>query len=348
MNPGWTFPHINPVILDLPGPFALRWYGLMYLVGFGIGYFILQTLARRGRLPLRSEQVGELVGLAALGVIVGGRLGYMLFYNPSGLLRPLEIIKLWEGGLSFHGGLIGVVLAFWWFCRREKIGFLAIADGLVLAAPPGIAAVRLANFINAELYGRIAGEGVPWAMRFPSDPVALRLLGIPPGTPDEIYRAVRAARGAGLWEQVESQIPLRHPSQLYEAACEGVLLFLLLWAVVWLARRYGWKPRPGLLGGLFLIGYGLGRSIVENYRQPDPQFTGPGDPLGTVLGSLTMGQVLSLALLAAGLFVLVQVVRGKGPPGIAWPVRPPGGMEDPQGSGEGEKAGRGTGRGADR
>ena len=327
MNPGWTFPHINPVLLDLPGPFALRWYGLMYLVGFGLGYLILRSLARRDRLPLRSEQVGELVGLVALGVIIGGRLGYVIFYNPSSLLHPLDIIKLWEGGLSFHGGLLGVILAFWWFCRRQQISFLAIADGIVLAAPPGIAAVRLANFVNAELYGRIAGEGVPWAMRFPSDPVALRLLGIPPGTPDEIYHAVQAARQAGLWEQIEAEVPLRHPSQLYEAALEGVLLFAALWAVVWLSRRYGWKLRTGTLGGLFLIGYGLGRSIVENYRQPDPQFTGPGDPLGTVLGPLTMGQILSLAVFIAGLVILVVVARGKGPPGLAWPARPARGEE---------------------
>jgi len=339
VTPGWTFPHINPVLLDLPGPFALRWYGLMYLVGFGLGYLILRALARSGRLPLKPVQVGELVGLVALGVIVGGRLGYMLFYNPSSLLRPLEIIKLWEGGLSFHGGLLGVVLAFWWFCRREKIPFLAIADGIVLAAPPGIAAVRLANFVNAELYGRIAGEGVPWAMRFPSDPVALRLLGIPPGTPDEIYRAAEAARQAGLWSEIESQIPLRHPSQLYEAALEGVLLFALLWAIVWLVRRREWHLPVGLLGGIFLIGYGLGRTVVENYRQPDPQFTGPGDSLGTVLGPLTMGQILSLAVLGAGIFVIVQVVRGKGPPGLAWPARPPVSVAAEADAGEGKNTG---------
>jgi phosphatidylglycerol:prolipoprotein diacylglycerol transferase len=316
------FPHINPVLLELPGPLALRWYGMMYLVGFTIAYWILHRLAARGRLPVTTEQVGEIVGWAALGVIVGGRIGFLLFYAPESLAHPLEWIKLWEGGLSFHGGLAGVVLLVAWYLRRQKIPFLGLADGLVLAAPPGIAAVRLANFINAELYGRVTTAAVPWAMRFPSDPVALRALGLHTSLPDAVYRAVRSARQAGDWAAIEAQIPFRHPSQLYEAALEGILLFLLLWLVVGLARRYGWRLRPGALGGFFLIGYGIFRSLVERYRQPDLQFTGPGDPLGTVLGPLTMGQVLSLVTLLSGLFVLWLVARGHGPQGPAWPVRP--------------------------
>ncbi len=317
----WTFPGINPVLLDLPGPFAVRWYGTMYLVGFAIGYFILRRLSRQGRFPIPGERVGELVGLIALGVIIGGRLGYILFYNPSIFMRPLEIFMLWEGGLSFHGGLIGVVIAFWWFGRRVGVPFLGLVDGLVLAGPPGIAGVRLANFINGELYGRIASETVPWAMRFPTDPVALRLLGAESGRPDVIYRAVKAARASGAWEQIEPQIPLRHPSQLYQAALEGVLLFVGLWAVVLLARRFSWKIRKGVVGGLFLIGYAASRIFVEYFRQPDRQFTGPGDPLGTVLGSLTMGQVLSLGMLAGGILILVMVALGKGPEGLSYPVR---------------------------
>jgi phosphatidylglycerol:prolipoprotein diacylglycerol transferase len=316
------FPIINPVLLELPGPLALRWYGMMYLVGFALAYWILHRLAARGRLPVTTDQVGEIIGWAALGVIVGGRIGFLLFYAPESLAHPLEWIKLWEGGLSFHGGLAGVVLLVAWYLHKQKIPFLGLADGLVLAAPPGIAAVRLANFINAELYGRVTTEAVPWAMRFPSDPVALRALGLHTSLPDAVYRAVRAARQSGDWAAIEAQIPFRHPSQLYEAALEGILLFLLLWLVVGLARRQGWRLRPGTFGGLFLIGYGLFRSLVERYRQPDLQFTGPGDPLGTVLGPLTMGQVLSLITLLAGLFVLWIVARGKGPPGLAWPVRP--------------------------
>jgi len=318
---GWLYPNINPILLELPGPFAIRWYGMMYLVGFTIGFLILRRLAKTGRLPVNVEQVGELLGLLALGVIVGGRLGYVLFYNPSMILsNPLEIFVLWEGGLSFHGGLIGVAAAFWWFARRAGVPFLTMADGIVLAAPPGIAGVRLANFINGELYGRVAAESVPWAMRFPTDPVALRLMGTSTARPEEIYRAVRIARADGSWQQIESQIPLRHPSQLYEAALEGVFLFAALWTLVFMARRFGWKIRKGVLGTLFLIGYGGCRIFVENFRQPDRQFIGPGDSLGTVLGPLTMGQVLSIGMLLAGIIVFVLVVRGRGPEGISCPI----------------------------
>ena len=316
------YPLISPVVVRIAGPFALRWYGLMYIVGFTLGYYLLVRLARRSRLAIEAPYVGELVGWMALGVIVGGRLGYLLFYNPSSFLRPLEVFMLWEGGLSFHGGLVGVVLVLWWFARRRGTTFLALADGIALAAPPGIAAVRLANFINGELYGRLASESVPWAMRFPSDPVARRLLGIQSSLPQDVYEAAKSARASGVWAQIESQIPLRHPSQLYEAATEGLLLFLLVWAVVALARRYRWPLRNGFLSGVFLIGYALARSIVENYRQPDAQFTGPGDPLGTVLGPLTMGQVLSLGLLIGGILVLFIIHRRGASADTGFPMRP--------------------------
>jgi len=318
---GWLYPNINPILLELPGPFAIRWYGMMYLVGFAIGFLILRRLAKTGRLPVNVDQVGELLGLLALGVIVGGRLGYVLFYSPSIIFNnPLEIFVLWEGGLSFHGGLIGVALAFWWFTRRSGVPFLAVADGIVLAAPPGIAGVRLANFINGELFGRVAPDSVPWAMRFPTDPVALRLMGTSAGRPEEIYRAVKLARADGSWQQIESQIPLRHPSQLYEAALEGVFVFSALWTLVFMARRFGWRVRKGVIGALFLIGYAGCRIFVEQFRQPDRQFTGPGDSLGTVLGPFTMGQVLSIGMLLAGVLVLVLVMRGKGPEGVACPI----------------------------
>jgi len=320
---GWLYPNINPILLELPGPFAIRWYGMMYLVGFAVGFLILRRLARTGRLPVPVERVGELLGLLALGVIVGGRIGYVLFYSASSFIEnPLEIFVLWEGGLSFHGGLIGVAIAFWWFTRRTGTTFLTVADGIVLAAPPGIAGVRLANFINGELYGRVAEESVPWAMRFPTDPVALRLMGTDASRPEEIYRAVKMARADGSWAQIEAQIPLRHPSQLYEAALEGVFLFAALWTLVFLARRFAWKIRKGTLGALFLIGYASCRIFVEMFRQPDRQFTGPGDPLGTVLGPLTMGQLLSAGMVLAGVIVLVLVLRGRGPDGIATPIEP--------------------------
>ncbi len=343
------FPHIPPVLLELPGPLAVRWYGLMYVVGFGLGYLILHRLAGKGRLPITTEQVGEIVGWVAVGVIVGGRIGFLLFYAPESLSHPLEWLRLWEGGLSFHGGLAGVVLLLWWYIRKHGIPFLGLADGIVLAAPPGIAAVRLSNFINSELYGRVTTEAVPWAMRFPSDPVALRELGMRTSLPDAVYRAVHQARVDGRWEAIEAQIPWRHPSQLYEAALEGILLFLLLWLVVGLARRGGWRFRPGTFGGLFLIGYGLFRTFVEQYRQPDVQFTGPGDALGTVLGPFTMGQVLSLTVLAAGFFVLWVVASGRGPQGLAWPIRlarEPEVLPEPSPSAGKKRDGRGPGPGA--
>ncbi|MFO7768881.1 MAG: prolipoprotein diacylglyceryl transferase [bacterium] len=315
------FPHISPVLLDLPGPFAVRWYGLMYLVGFTIAYFLLLRLARRERLELEPDQVSEVIWAAAIGVLVGGRIGYLLFYNPDAFLHPMEIIRIWEGGLSFHGGLIGTVLMLAWYGRRRGVPFLALGDMAVLAAPLGIMAVRISNFINGELYGRITASEVPWAMRFPSDPVGRTLLGAGGGTPEEVYRAVERAKAAGRWEEIVEQIPYRHPSQLYEAAVEGLLVFLVLWGLVWLARRMEWRLPTGTFGALFLFLYGTGRMLVENYRQPDAQFTGPGDPLGTVLAGLTMGQLLSLGMIVGGVLVAALLLSGRTPRERALPVR---------------------------
>jgi phosphatidylglycerol:prolipoprotein diacylglycerol transferase len=171
-----AFPWVDPVAIDLPWPLDVRWYGLMYLVGFGAGYLILRRLVRRGDLALQPSAVGDLVGWLVLGVIIGGRLGYILFYDLGDVIaRPLETLRVWEGGMSFHGGLLGVAITLVWFARRRRVPLLGLADALALAAPVGIAAVRVANFINGELYGRVAGPDVPWAVRFPTDPVALRL-----------------------------------------------------------------------------------------------------------------------------------------------------------------------------
>lgn len=315
------FPHISPVILDLPGPLAVRWYGLMYLVGFTIGYFLLLRLARRDRLELEPDQVSEVIWMAAIGVLVGGRIGYLLFYNPDAFLRPVEIIRLWEGGLSFHGGLIGTILMLAWYGRRRGIRFLALGDMAVLAAPLGIMAVRISNFINGELYGRIASPDVPWAMRFPGDPVGRALLGVRGGTPEDIYLAVEQAKASGRWAEIVEQIPYRHPSQLYEAAVEGLLVFIILWVVVWLARRMEWRLPTGSFGALFLVLYGSGRMLVENLRQPDMQFTGPGDPLGTVAAGLTMGQLLSLGMVLGGVLVGWLLLTGRVERERALPVR---------------------------
>ncbi len=252
------YPALDPVAFRI-GPLAVRWYGLAYLSGFLLGAWVLRRQARAGRLPLGPGEVGDLVGWLVLGVVLGGRLGYVLFYNaPYFATHPWKIVAVWEGGMSFHGGLLGVGVALWAYARRHRADPWVLADGLALAAPPGLFFGRLANFVNGELYGRVSD--LPWAMVFP---------------------------GGG---------PLpRHPSQLYEAGLEGPLLGLVLW-LLW--RR---RPAPGLTAAAFLGGYALVRFGVEFVREPDPQ-------LGFVLGPLTMGQCLSLAM-ALGAAVLAGVRR---------------------------------------
>lgn len=300
------FSFIDPRVLALPGPFELRWYGLGYLFGFACAYVVLRWLGRQGFIRLDPDRVGDLIGFLVLGVVVGGRLGYVLFYSFETFARdPLMIVRLWEGGLSFHGGLIGVILTAVWFARRHAIPFPRLLDALALSVPFGIFAVRIANFINGELYGRVAGRDVPWAIRFPTDPVALRLLGIDTLPRREREEAILAAKDSGLWDTVREQVPLRHPSQVYEALGEGLLMGLVLWTVLLLLRRRGGWPRGGVLAGVFLAGYGGVRSVIELFRQPDAQFRGPDDPLGTVLGPLTMGQVLSLLMVLGGVGLIV-------------------------------------------
>ncbi len=299
------YPWIDPVALPLPGPFDVRWYGLGYLVGFSAAYLILRKLARAGFLAVHEDTVGDLLFALILGVILGARIGYILFYDfPSFAANPVRIIRLWEGGLSFHGGAIGVLVAAGWFVRKHGISYLHLGDALALGATPGIFAVRCANFINGELFGRVASPEVPWAMRFPTDPVALRLLGADRLGLRERELAVGDAYRTGQWAQIQDQVPLRHPSQLYEALTEGLLLGLILWTVyLWSVRR-GTRPPTGTFGGIFFLGYGLFRGFVELYRQPDAQFRSADDPIGTVLGPLTMGQTLSLLMILGGLALL--------------------------------------------
>ncbi len=302
------YPHIDPVALDLPGPLDVRWYGLGYLAGFSIAYLILRRLARGRFLKLDPDAVGDLIFALVLGVILGGRLGYILFYDFAGFAQnPLSIIRIWEGGLAFHGGLVGVIVAGAWFARKHGAPFLNVGDSLALGVCPGIFTVRVANFVNGELFGRVAGPGVPWAMRFPTDPQATALLGTSQARSlAEREQMVSAAFESGRWEQIRAQVPLRHPSQLYEAIGEGLLVGLVLWAVYrWSARR-GHPLGQGFFGGIFMLGYGLARTVLELFRQPDRQFTGNGDELGTVLGPLTMGQTLSLLMIAVGIFLLVR------------------------------------------
>ena len=276
------FPDITPEIftIHLFGmAFSLRWYALAYLVGLILGWRILVWLMRRpalwgDRAPMRPEQAEELLTWVVLGVVLGGRLGFILFYEPGYYLsNPGQILQLWNGGMSFHGGFLGVVLAAWLYCRKHAIVPLRLADALALATPIGLGLGRIANFINAELWGR--PTDLPWGVIFPGE-------------------AAQACFGV-------TGLCARHPSQLYEAALEGVVLALVLFALV----RRGALRRPGLVLGVFVMGYGLSRFVVEFFRQADAQFITPDNPLGHVIGGsvwgLSMGQVLSLPMILIGL-----------------------------------------------
>jgi phosphatidylglycerol---prolipoprotein diacylglyceryl transferase len=242
------------------GPFAVRWYALAYIAGLIIGWRYCMALAKRPPQVARVQDIDDFLVWATLGVVLGGRTGYVLFYNLDYYLQhPAEIFFLWRGGMSFHGGALGVCVAIALFCRQRKINLLAFADIISCAVPIGLFFGRIANFINDELWGRVTD--VPWAMIFPSDP---------------------------------EHLP-RHPSQLYEAALEGLVLF----SVLWLCQHRGLRQRPGAVSGVFLIGYGLARITVEFFRQPDPQ-------LGFLFGGVTMGQLLSVPLLFIGAWLVLR------------------------------------------
>lgn len=305
------YPHIDPVALDLPGPLDIRWYGLGYLLGFSLGYLVLRSLARRGFLRVDPDAIGDLIFGLVVGVIVGGRIGYVLFYELADYrAHPLDALRIWQGGLSFHGGLIGVLLACIWFARKHRVTWRNVGDSIAFGAGIGICAVRVANFINGELYGRVASPDVPWAMRFPTDPEAQRLLDVRPGMGMRARELLvdRAYRD-GTWERIAPRVPLRHPSQLYEALGEGLLTLAVVWTLFLWNQRRGVRWGDGAYGGVFLVTYGTVRTFLELFRQPDEQFRNPGDPLGTVLGPLTMGQVLSLSMVLLGIVFLVTARR---------------------------------------
>jgi phosphatidylglycerol:prolipoprotein diacylglycerol transferase len=264
--PTIPYPHIRPEIVRV-GPFALRWYGLMYLVGYAVGTRLAKRRVARGLVPMPVEAVDRLVGYLVIGMLAGARLTYALVYDrPTFARDPLEIVRVWHGGLSFHGAVIGMAAAAALFARRQRVPLLAVLDTMALCGTPGLGFGRLGNFINGELYGR--PTTVPWAMIFPTDPQRLA----------------------------------RHPSQLYEAFCEGVLLYLVLRALEQRSVRDGWY-RPGLLTGAFLLGYAVIRFALEFTRQPDAQ-------LGLVLGPFSMGQLLSAMMAVAGV-VILRVVRAR-------------------------------------
>jgi phosphatidylglycerol:prolipoprotein diacylglycerol transferase len=220
------------------------------------------------------------------------------------LTHPAELVKLWEGGLSFHGGLAGVFIASVWFARRRRVSWGRLADGLALAAPPGIFVVRIANFLNGELFGRVAPSSVPWAMRFPTDPAAQALSPeLARAGPLNWHDAYAALRANGGWAEIASHVPLRHPSQLYEATLEGLVVFVVLW---WIYLRRRERLGAGKLGAAFLLLYAAARFLIEFTRQPDQQFVSAAHPLGTVLGPLSMGQLLSLLLAVFGVVLLLR------------------------------------------
>ena len=260
------YPQIDPVAFNI-GPLPIRWYALSYIAGLVLGWAYSRKLAGDDRLwgaVVRPSVISldDLLLYGALGVVLGGRLGYVIFYNPAFYLaNPLEIIAVWRGGMSFHGGLAGAALGVWYFSRRTQVPALTSADIASAVAPIGLCLGRIANFIKPELWGR--ESDVPWAMVFPD---------------------------AG---------PLpRHPSQLYEAGLEGVALFIVLFIVV----KAGGLRRPGLVTGVFAIGYGFARIFCEFYREPDPQ-------LGFLFGGATMGMLLSLPLIVIGAGFIVHALR---------------------------------------
>ena len=253
------FPHIDPVFLSI-GPLQFRWYGLMYVLTFISAYFVIRAEVARKQLALTRDDIADLVFYGAMGVVLGGRFGYILFYNLGFYLaNPLKLFAVWEGGMSFHGGFLGVTVAFLLFARRKDIPFWILSDIAALCAPIGLGLGRIGNFINGELYGR--QTDVPWGMVFP---------------------------GGG-------DLP-RHPSQLYEAFLEGVVLFFIVRLV---PRRF---PATGIASWSFIAGYGLFRFIVEFFRQPDAQ-------LGTYFGLFSMGQLLSLPMCIAGITAIVVLSR---------------------------------------
>ena len=249
------FPVIDPVIFSV-GPVSLRWYGTMYLIGFLAAMFMANKAADRSNGLWTREQVSDLLFYSFLGVILGGRVGYVLFYQFDYFLTdPLYLLQIWQGGMSFHGGLLGVILAVFIFARKTQKSFLVVGDFVAPLVPIGLGMGRLGNFINAELWGR--QTDVPWAMIFPTDPL---------------------------------QVP-RHASQLYEFFLEGVVLFIILYVVTR-------KPRSlGLAAGTFLIGYGVFRSFVEFFREPDAH-------LGLYFSFISKGQILSIPMILIGLFII--------------------------------------------
>jgi phosphatidylglycerol:prolipoprotein diacylglycerol transferase len=298
------FPAFNPIAVSL-GPFAIRWYALAYIVSLILGWRYCLMLADRRPNLIDRRAIDDFLVWATLGVVLGGRIGFVLFYNlPYYIDHPLQMFELWHGGMSFHGGAIGVTIAILLFARSRKIGIYALSDIVIEAVPIGLFFGRIANFINDELWGR--ATNVSWAMQFPSELLAdpQKAAAAVEGAVkiDPRFNSVEAVLGAyrdnpqvqALLAQI---LTPRHPSQLYEAACEGILLFLLL---LFFEHR-GVRRRPGVETGIFLAGYAVARTSGELFRQPDVQL-GFLFHIGWL--GVTMGQLLSIPVLVAGLVII--------------------------------------------
>ncbi|NNU81631.1 prolipoprotein diacylglyceryl transferase [Halovulum dunhuangense] len=286
------FPDIAPEIFSLSlfgMEFALRWYALAYIAGLGLGWWLVARMMKRpalwgGKPPMTPKQPEDLLTWMVLGVVLGGRLGFVLFYNWDYYSQnPGEILAVWQGGMSFHGGLLGVMAGIVGYSAANRLPVMRVADAVAAVTPVGLFFGRVANFINAELWGR--PTNLPWGVAFPSPAAQI----CPPEFGDPCGR---------------------HPSQLYEAGLEGLVLGLV---ILWGVTRLGWLRTPGRVTGVFLLGYGLARTIVEGFRQADVQFVTPDNPFGHVLRfgggidafGLTMGQLLSLPMVGIGLAVLL-------------------------------------------
>lgn len=259
---GLAYPEISPIAFAV-GPLAIRWYSLAYLAGILAAWFLALRNTEKNKLGYSKQNIEDLAFYITLGIIIGGRLGYAVFYGGAEMwLKPWRLFELWKGGMSFHGGIAGVIIAAWLYARRFRFQFLAITDLVALYAPIGMFLGRLANFVNDELWGRVTT--VPWAVRFPSG----------------------------------GYVP-RHPSQLYEAFFEGIVIFILL---NWLWRSSRIRNSHGVVSALFVMLYGIFRISMEQFRQPDAQ-------LGFFFGHITMGQMLSLPLIIAGIWVLAVKLK---------------------------------------
>ena len=261
----WSDLGLRPYLFEVGG-FQLRYYSLAYLIGLFFAYWHLSKMIKQPGAPMAQRHVDDLFFYCMLGVILGGRLGYAIFYNPGLWSNPLDVLKLWEGGMSFHGGLVGVLIAIGWVSRRDELSFLRVCDYIAVNVPMGMMLGRLANFNNGELWGRVSD--VPWAMVFP-----------------------RAGEEA------------RHPSQLYQAGLEGLLLLIVLLVLFWTTKA---RYRPGLLVGIFTLGIGLARFVNEFFREPDAQLADFAIQTG-----LSMGQWLTLPLILTGLIVTLYAVRSE-------------------------------------